>query len=97
MRRKKRAPGHPGGILKQQYLEPLSLTISELARALRVSRKTASRIVNEHSAISADMALRLSRAFNTSAELWLNLQRNYDLWHAAEESKDWQKVETIAA
>lgn len=96
MRRKKRAPSHPGGILKRQYLEPLSLTISELARALRVSRKTASKIVNEHSSISADMALRLSRAFNTSAELWLNLQCNYDLWHAAEESKDWKKVEAIA-
>jgi addiction module HigA family antidote len=64
---------------------------------LGVTRKTIGRIVNEQGAVSADMALRLSRAFNTSAELWLNLQRNYDLWHAAEESDDWKKVESIAA
>ena len=96
-KRKKRAPTHPGGILKRQYLEPLSVSMSELARVLGVTRKTVGRIVNEHGPVSADMALRLSRAFNTSAELWLNLQRNYDLWHAAEESDDWKKFESIAA
>lgn len=96
-KRRKRAPTHPGGILKRQYLEPLSVSMSELARVLGVTRKTVRRIVNEQGSVSADMALRLSRAFNTSAELWLNLQRNYDLWHAAEESDDWKKVESIAA
>ena len=97
MKKRKRAPAHPGGILKRQYLEPLSLSVSELARVLRVSRKTVSKIVNEHACISADMALRLAQAFNTSAELWLNLQRNYDLWHAAEGSDAWKKIEPIAA
>ncbi len=97
MKKRKRAPAHPGGILKCQYLEPLSLSVSELARVLGVSRKTVSKIVNERGAISADMALRLAQAFNTSAELWLNLQRNYDLWHAAEESDAWKKIEPIAA
>ncbi|SRR5712692_3151674 len=95
--RRKRAPNHPGGILKRQYLEPLSLTASQLARALGVSRKAVSKIINERGSISADMALRLSQAFNTTPELWLNLQRNYDLWHAAEESDDWKKIEIIAA
>ena len=97
MKKRKRAPTHPGGILKRQYLEPLSLSVSELARVLGVSRKTVSKIVNERGSISADMALRLAQAFNTSAKLWLNLQRNYDLWHAAEESDAWKKIEPIAA
>ena len=97
MRSRKRAPSHPGGILKRQYLEPLSLTVSELARKLGVSRKTVSKIVNERGMVSADMALRLSQAFDTTPELWLNLQQNYNLWHAVEESDGWKKVETIAA
>ena len=83
--------------MKRQYLEPLSLSVSELARVLGVSRKTVSKIVNERGSISAGMALRLAQAFKTSAELWLNLQRNYDLWHAAEESDAWKKIEPIAA
>ena len=97
MKKRKRTPTHPGGILKRQYLEPLSVSVSELARVLRVSRKTVSKIVNERGSISADMALRLAQAFKTSAELSLNLQRNYDLWHAAEGSDAWKKIESIAA
>lgn len=97
MRQRKRAPNHPGGILARQYMEPLGLTVSELARTLGVSRKTVSKIVNERGAVSADMALRLSRAFETTPELWLNLQRNYDLWHAAQSSKDWKSVDPVAA
>jgi len=94
---KKRAPKHPGGILSRQYLKPLELSITEFAGIIGVSRKTISKIVNEHSSISADMALRLSKAFKTSPELWLNMQRNYDLWHAAQNSKDWEEIEPIAA
>lgn len=96
MRIRKRPPTHPGGILKRQYIEPLSLTISELANTLGVSRKTLSKIVNEHGSITPDMALRLSRALNTTPELWLNLQQNYDLWHASHDSTDWKMIEAIA-
>ncbi|MCL4147213.1 UNVERIFIED_CONTAM: hypothetical protein GTU68_023173 [Idotea baltica] len=78
-------------------MEPLELTVSGLARSLGVSRKTVSKIANEGAGVSAEMALRLSRAFNTSPELWLNLQRNYDLWHAAQESDEWESVEPVAA
>ena len=94
---RKRAPKHPGGILLRQYIEPLDINITDLSRVLGVSRKTISKIVNERGTITAEMALRLSRAFNTTPELWLNLQRNYDLWHAAQESSDWEEVEPIAA
>jgi addiction module HigA family antidote len=96
MRMRKRTPTHPGGILKRHYMEPLSLTISELANTLGVSRKTLSKIVNEHGSITPDMALRLSKAFKTTPELWLNLQQNYDLWQASHKSEDWKVIEAIA-
>ena len=83
MRIRKRQPTHPGGILKRHYLEPLSLTITEVADDLGISRKTLSKIINKRGVITPDMALILSKAFNTSAELWLNLQINYDLWVAS--------------
>jgi len=95
MRSRKRPPTHPGRILNSHYLEPLSLTITELAKTLGVSRKTLSKIVNERGSVTSDMALRLSRAFDTTPELWLNLQRNYDLWHAAHDSKDWRRVKRV--
>ena len=95
MRIRKRPPTHPGRILKSHYLEPLSITITDLAKILGIIRKTASRIVNEHASITSDMVLRLSRAFKTTPELWLNLQVNYDLWHACHDSKDWQRVQSI--
>ena len=95
MATRRRKPTHPGGIIKRHYLEPLGLTISEVAEDLKVSRKTISKIVNERGAITPEMALRLSKAFNTSAELWLNLQTNYDLWVATQKSKDWQTIQTL--
>ena len=92
---RKRPPAHPGGILRRHYLEPLSLAISYVAVALGVSRKTISKIVNERGDITPDMALRLAMAFRTTPDLWLNLQRSYDLWHAAHDSKAWQHVQVI--
>ena len=77
-------------------MESLSLTVSGLAVVLGVSRKTLSEIVNEHASITPDMALRLSKAFKTTPELWLNMQRNYDLWQASHKSDDWKHVEAIA-
>jgi antitoxin HigA-1 len=96
MRKRLRRPTHPGGILRRHYIEPLSMTVSGLAGVLGVSRKTVSEIVNEHASITPDMALRLSRAFKTTPELWLNMQRNYDLWQASHKSDDWKLVEAVA-
>ena len=95
MSMRKRQPTHPGGILKRHYLEPLSLSISEVADDLGVSRKTLSKIVNERGSITPDMALRLSKALNTSAELWLNLQTSYNLWIASHKSGDWRNIKTL--
>jgi addiction module HigA family antidote len=96
MRVKNRAPAHPGRILKNLYLIPLDVSITKLAEILGVSRKTISHIVNERKSITPEMALRLSRAFpNTSAEFWLNVQRNYDLWYAERRSKEWQTIPAL--
>ncbi|MFC1679158.1 HigA family addiction module antitoxin [Elusimicrobiota bacterium] len=92
---RKRPPTHPGGILKRHYLEPLSLSITAAAKALRVSRKTISKIVNERGDVTSDMALRLAKAFGTTPELWLNLQQNYNLWHASHDCKAWRRARVI--
>ncbi len=95
MRKRKRPPAHPGRILKNHHLEPLSITITDLANVLGVSRKTLSKIVNERGSITPDTALRLSRALDTTPDLWLNLQKNFDLWQASNYSEDWKRVQPI--
>ena len=96
MRTMNRPPAHPGRILKNLYLSPLGVTNTQLAETLGVSRKAVSTIVNEHKSVTPEMALRLSRAFpNTSPEFWLNLQRTYDLWQAANNSQDWLQVKSL--
>ncbi|MGE4558090.1 MAG: HigA family addiction module antitoxin [Desulfovibrionaceae bacterium] len=90
-----RKPTHPGDILRHDYLIPLGLTVTALAEHLGVSRKHLSRLINEQVPVSADMALRLSRAFNTTPELWLNLQRKCDLWEAAQQPGGWRDIEPI--
>jgi len=80
-------PPHPGEVLRELCLEPLNLTVTAAAEALDVSRKTLSSILNGRSGISAEMAVRLSMAFNTSAESWLNQQVQYDLWQAEQRRK----------
>jgi antitoxin HigA-1 len=97
MRERKRQPIHPGGILKRQYLEPLQLSVARVAEALKVSRKTFSKIVDERGAVTPDTALRLSRAFETTPELWLNLQQNFDLWQTSHGSKGWKAVHSVTA
>src|SRR5579872_4519984 len=81
MLQQKMPPIHPGEILKEMYLVPLEISITELADNLGVARKTVSQLVNGHMGVSAEMALRLAKAFTTTPEVWLNMQRNYDLWH----------------
>ena len=95
--KQQRAPSHPGGILRRLYLEPLNLSVVELARALKVSRKTVSKLINQRGAITPEMALRLSIAFETTPQLWLSLQQNYDLWRAARTAKRLKGIQKIAA
>lgn len=74
-------PPHPGLVLRE-YLENVSVT--DAAKHLGITRAALSRILNGNAGISADMAIRLSKALGTSAELWMNLQCQYELWQAAQ-------------
>jgi antitoxin HigA-1 len=73
-------PPHPGEVLRQLCLEPLGLSISKAAKALGVDRRTLASLLNGQTGISPEMAVRLSLAFDTSAESWMNQQVQYDLW-----------------
>ena len=77
-------------------MKPLGLTVTELAKALGVSRKTLSSILNGRGGISPEMAVRLSIAFNTTAESWLSQQVQHDLWQA-ERKRDKLRVKRLAA
>ena len=74
------SPAHPGVILREMYLKPMKVSITEAADALGVTRKHISSIVNSHSPVTPDMAMRLAAAFATEAQFWVNLQAQYDLW-----------------
>lgn len=75
-------PPHPGQVLKGLYLDPLELSITDAAEGLGISRKTLSQLINGHHGVTPTMALRLAEAFNTSPQLWLTMQQNYDLRQA---------------
>lgn len=89
-------PPHPGEIIRELCLEPLDITVTDAAKALGVSRKTLSAILNGRAGVSPEMAVRLSIAFDTSAESWMNQQVQYDLW-IAERSRKKLKVERLVA
>ena len=90
-------PPHPGEIIRELCLEPLELSVTEAAEGLGVSRKTLSAILNGHAGISPEMALRLSIAFDTTPESWLNQQTQYDLWTAKKAKKKLRVKKLCAA
>ena len=90
-------PPHPGLIIKELCLEPLGVTITDAAKALGVSRKTLSSIINGKAGISPEMAVRLSIAFNTSSESWMNQQSQYDLWQAEQHRDELQVSKLLVA
>src|SRR5215471_1008745 len=90
-------PPHPGEVLRSLCLEPLNLTVTQAAEGLGISRKTLSAILNGRAGISPEMAVRLSIAFDTTAESWLNQQLQYDLWHAQKNRKKLHVVKLVSA
>ncbi len=89
-------PPHPGEVLRSLCLEPLGLTVTAAAKALGVSRKTLSEILDGRAGVSPEMAVRLSIAFDTTAESWLAQQMQYDLWRA-EQKRGSLKVKRLTA
>ena len=77
-----RPPTHPGKMLLAEFIEPMGLTQKEFANHLNWTYARLNEIINEHRGISVDSALSLADAFNMEPEFWLNLQHNWDLWHA---------------
>jgi addiction module HigA family antidote len=75
-------PPHPGPAIRELCLEPAGLSVAAAARLLGVSRKHLSQVVNGHAPVSAEMAVRLSKAFGGGAEVWVRQQADHDLWHA---------------
>lgn len=93
-----RRPTHPGEMLREEFLPEYGLSVAALAEHLAVSRQTANELLRERRAVSPEMALRLARAFSTSPQYWLNMQRNIDLWDSLElHVEDIAKVEPIEA
>jgi len=89
-------PPHPGEIIREFCIDPLGLSVTDAAKALGVTRKTLSALLNGRSGISPEMALRLSKVFGRSPEAWLKLQLQYDLW-AAHQSVDLKNLRRIKA
>lgn len=93
---KKLAPMHPGEVLREEFLIPLDLSAGVLAKACGVPRTRIERLANEETGVTADTALRLSRAFKTTPQLWLNLQNDYDVQTAIREiAKELDKIEPV--
>ena len=77
-----RKPTHPGTVFLEDVMKPLNINVTEAAEMLGVSRKTLSEFVNEKSTLSPEMALRIAKATNTSAESWMNMQLKLTLFNA---------------
>ena len=88
-------PAHPGEVIRDLCIDPLGLSVTAAAKGLGVTRKALSELLNGHSGVSPDMAIRLEKAFGSTAETWLRMQIQYDLWHA-EQRADKIKVTKFA-
>lgn len=82
-----RKPTLPGEILREEFLEPMQISQAALAKHIEVDYKVINRIVNGHSSLTPDIALRLSRVLGTTSEFWLNLQQKVDIFEAQEKLK----------
>ncbi len=93
-----RRPTHPGAILREDILSEIGLSANELADVLGISNQTFNEILKEHSAITADIAHRLGRAFGMSPDIWLRMQQAVDLYEAQIQNESvYSQIERIAA
>ncbi len=92
-----RKPTHPGEIIREDILKPLNLSVTEAAKKLGVTRKTLSALLNGRASLSPEMAIRIAKATQTTAESWLYMQAKLDLWHAAHHEPVVEPFEDAAA
>ncbi len=85
-------PPHPGAVIRDAVIDALNLTIKDAAEHLDVDRITLSRVINGRAAVSVEMAMRLAQALNTTPNVWLTLQQNYDLAQVRNGSTDFSRV-----
>ena len=91
-------PPHPGAVLRDGVFTDTGITVSAFAQRLGVTRVALSRVLNGKAAISADMAVRLAAALGGSAQSWLHMQANYDLWRAEKAlQKEVAKIQMLSA
>jgi addiction module HigA family antidote len=91
-------PMHPGDFIKQAYVDDLGLSIRKIAKGLNVAPSTLARLVKGESNVTPEMAMRLSKALHGSPELWLNMQKNFDLWQLRKmDMRSVTKIETKVA
>ena len=90
MSRSVQNPPHPGEIVRRECLERVGLSVTRAAEGLGVTRQTLSNLVNEKTGVSVEMAIRLSKAFGSSPETWLQMQIAYDIWQAREKAHEIQ-------
>ena len=93
----KRKPTHPGEVIREDILNPLNLTVTEAAKKLGVTRKTLSALLNCRASLSPEMAIRISKATNTTPESWLFMQAKLDLWNAANHKTNVESFESKEA
>jgi len=94
--RPKRAPTHPGAILREDVLPALAISVTDAARHLRITRQQLHRILAEESAISPEMALRLGKFCGNGPDLWIRMQEAYDLWQARKRlAKEIDRIPTM--
>ena len=93
---RKRRPTHPGEVLREDVLPAAGINQTQLARMLRVSRRTVNEIVQEKRGVSADMAHRLARVFTTTPDVWLNMQKAVDIWDALEANRrEYERIKPL--
>ena len=90
-------PPHPGEVIRELCIKPLGVTVTEAAKALGISRKALSELLNGHTGVSPEMAVRLSIAFDTTPESWLTQQMQYDLWKVRQSRKKIKAKHLMAA
>ena len=97
MTQMQRKPASPGDILLYEFMEPYALKINDLAEILNVHRNSVSALVNNNRKLTTDMAFRLAKAFDTSADFWLNLQSNLDIWEVNNDPRIQQEHARVQA